>query len=846
MSKRQDHNRNLESRIKALSKENANLKEELFRLRNNNVTPNEQRDSQLIRFFHIPLHLLLIASTEGEILRINPGWYESLGYTSDEVLHTSFLDLVHPEDMEDTLKEMNKLQEGNTTFYFENRYRTKSGGYRWLVWSAIFIPEENVYYAIAHDITKRKNAEKTLQLRERILSTIIENPVNYIIYQLHRQQPGQLIQILNVSPSAKEILGIEQNDLHNYGKWLSQVHPDDYSKLREADKTASKHPFKFDLKFRYIHKRKGIRWLHVKAKGIPFEDNPASIEFVNGIIIDITEDVRKQKALKESELILESFSNEAPGVFYQFKVETDGRRKFTYVSKNVFKIIQFAPEEILNDANIFLNSIHKDDREVFERVLSDSYNNLTRYYSELRVITPSGKIKWISANAFPEKQDDGSVLWTGIGMDISEKKEAEEALRESESTLMAIFNHAPVLMMLLNEKTEIVALNETGLAYTGKNRTDAIGMRGGDLVNCIGTLNNPDGCGAGKLCTDCKVRNTVTKTLLEGVPQNKVEAEINSYSKDGKIYNLTVLVSSDIVYKENKKHVLVTIDDITERKSNETQLKLYQEHLQDLVEDRTSKLNKTNQLLKEEIEKQKEAEERVKEALEAEKELNRLKTDFVSMVSHEFRTPLTSILASADLLELTSKIKEDPRGLKHIGKIQTSVETMTHMLNDVLAISRAEKGRLIFSPVKTNVAELVTEIIEEEKSRLKSKHNVVITNNLATLEQDVDPNLLRQIVSNTVSNAIKFSGSEMPIKLILSGTVKFLELNIQDYGLGIADDEVQKIMEPFIRGRNSENIQGNGLGMTIITNAVAAHRGTFKINTQAGKGTTIIIRLPSG
>lgn len=807
------------------------------------ITSRLDNQKEINNFFNLPLHILLIAKSDGTILRTNPAWNDVLGYSEKEIAGANFLNFVHPDDIQKTIDEMGKLQTGETLFYFENRYLDRSGNYHWLLWSGLFLNQEGVYYGIAHDITERKNAENALKLNEKELSSILANPEGYLIYQLHNSRDQQETQVTKVSPSIIDVLGIDPSNKYNFNKWFEILHPEDLPLLLEAHQRGSLPPFQLDIQVRFIHKKKGLRWGHIRSNGTPYEDNPSLIEYANGIIFDITEQKRIEEALRDSEMKLKAISENAPGIVFQFKMDKSKNFTFPYVSQGISILYGLSKEEISKDASSFLEKVYKDDRQQFYSSILESAEHLSPFHLSFRITNKENSIKWLNTRSLPFKQPDDSIIWMGIAIDITEQKMAEQALLESENTLMAIFNHAPVVMMLLDENTEIIALNNTGLYYAGKKPEQAIGMRGGDLLNCIGTLNNPHGCGAGPRCKTCTIRNTVAETLFTGDSRHKIEADI-MVQNDLENETRTVLVSSSMVNLNSGNRILVTIDDITDRKKIENRLVEYKEHLEEIVEERTRELQLSNSLLEDEIKKQKESEQKVKESLEKEKELNRLKTEFVSMVSHEFRTPLTSILASADLLEINGKKENYDKYFNHIYKIQASVENMTRMLNDVLAISRAERGRMLFAAASTNLSELCLDIVEEERRRLSREKFIDFSYNAVEKYSSLDPNLIRQFLGNIISNSIKFTPAEGKISLTVNDTGTEIIFIVEDEGIGISSEEQSKIMEPFVRGSEVENIPGTGLGMTIIQNAVEMHNGKLTFRSEHKKGSKFIVTLP--
>jgi signal transduction histidine kinase len=256
----------------------------------------------------------------------------------------------------------------------------------------------------------------------------------------------------------------------------------------------------------------------------------------------------------------------------------------------------------------------------------------------------------------------------------------------------------------------------------------------------------------------------------------------------------------------------------------------------------------------EDITKYKQAEEELYKALETERELNELKSRFVAMVSHEYRTPLTTILSSAELLErYTDRFTEENK-LKHYRRIQTSVQVLTQLVNDVLAISKIEAGKQEFQPSQLDLDKLCRELVEELQLTTARQHNLVFTshNNCPLVAPGtasmastyMDEKLLRYIIGNLLSNAIKYSPQGSQVKFDLACDQDQAILRIQDEGIGIPVKDQQHLFKSFHRGSNVGTISGTGLGLAIVKSSVDLHGGQIAVESEVGVGTTFTVTLP--
>ncbi len=244
------------------------------------------------------------------------------------------------------------------------------------------------------------------------------------------------------------------------------------------------------------------------------------------------------------------------------------------------------------------------------------------------------------------------------------------------------------------------------------------------------------------------------------------------------------------------------------------------------------------------ITKRKKLELKVLEALEKEKELNELKSRFVSMVSHEFRTPLTALLSSAELLEKYGRSWEEEKYLMHIERIVNSVHNLTEMLNDVLLLNKAEAGRIDFKPAVLNLYDFCQPLINDINSIKSDQHTLTFKYLAKQHEYILDEKLLKYILMNMLSNAVKYSPEGGMVNFVISQKNRWLEFLVSDEGIGINEKDMKNIFEPFVRGQNFVGIQGTGLGLSILKKSVELHSGNINIESNNGKGTTFKVSIP--
>lgn len=232
-------------------------------------------------------------------------------------------------------------------------------------------------------------------------------------------------------------------------------------------------------------------------------------------------------------------------------------------------------------------------------------------------------------------------------------------------------------------------------------------------------------------------------------------------------------------------------------------------------------------------------------ALEREKELSVLKTRFFSMASHEFRTPLSTALAAAQVLENSqSEWDNNEKRLRNLHRIQDSVRNVVQLLDDILTINRAETGSLAFNPKSLALEAYCRHFVEEMQLSAGNLHQLTFSRQGKSQHVCLDEKLLRSMLSNLLSNAIKYSPQGGNIALSLEFQLDKLIIKVQDQGIGILLEDQKQLFEPFHRGKNVKTISGTGLGLVVVKKCVELHQGNISINSEVGSGTTCIITIP--
>lgn len=242
----------------------------------------------------------------------------------------------------------------------------------------------------------------------------------------------------------------------------------------------------------------------------------------------------------------------------------------------------------------------------------------------------------------------------------------------------------------------------------------------------------------------------------------------------------------------------------------------------------------------------KKAEENIQRALYKEKSLNELKSRFVSMASHEFRTPLTSILNATSLLsKYIGKVDAQEKQYKHVDRIKTSVQHLTTILNDFLSLDKLDAGMVDLHYSTFNLEQFTAEIVEDIQAIAK-KGQIITYHHKGVAEHTLDMQLLKNIYYNLLSNAVKYSEEDKAIELSTSFINEIITIEVKDTGVGIPDEEQGMVFSRFFRAQNATNIQGTGLGLNIVKKYVELIGGSISFKSTVNVGTTFTVVLPTG
>ncbi len=381
----------------------------------------------------------------------------------------------------------------------------------------------------------------------------------------------------------------------------------------------------------------------------------------------------------------------------------------------------------------------------------------------------------------------------------------------------AFFNYASMGIVVVNSKSFIQSVNPFALKLFGYEIEEILNKPIEVLIPQRYHHKHVDH-------RDNYAKNPKSRPMGSGM-------DLFAIKKDGTEFPVEVSLGNYV--NNGDKNVVAFISDISVRKKAESEIDKLNDHLETTVELRTKELTETLHQLEQ-------SKEELSKLLAKEKELSELKSRFVSMASHEFRTPLSTVLSSAYLVEKYSSAEDQPKREKHLQRIISSVNMLTDILNEFLSVGKIEEGKIQVRLIEFDLQKQIDAIVQEMQGNTKKGQQIDYMHSGESIVL-LDITLLKHIAMNLISNAIKFSGEDSKIELKTLVEEKTIEISVKDFGIGISLEDQTHLMERFFRGTNATNIQGTGLGLHIVAKYAELMNGTVICKSELEKGTEFIL-----
>ncbi len=700
------------------------------------------------------------------------GWRaeEVIGRTAVEVLQTRYESV---QEREQARREFLKHGHGYGEFI---QHRKDGSEVHILGSTTLFKDEQGVPFGIVsvnHDISEHKQAEEALRESEEKFRLLMDAaPVAIVI----TNRAGQIVLINN---QAETLFGYNRAEL--LGQPVEVLVPD-YAREGHADFQVA---YLEAPRLRQMGSGLDLFARHKDGSEIPVEIQLSYIETQTGLlvtsfVVDITERKRNAAALEQQQAFLRNVIDFSPSTI--FVKDYDAR--FVLANRLAAQLYNTTVDAIIGKSDADFNPSSEEAQAFLEadrRVISTG----EPLFLEEPITNFSGETRWLQTTKVPIVGVDGESKYVlGVSTDITERKNAEEALREQHEFLQQVINSLPELITVKDRAGRYQLVNRREAEVHGSTPDAMLGKTNADF--------NPNQAEIDFFVQ--KDRETLETGQITFIPEETVM---------GRYYQTTKIPLKN---KDGEfDRLLIVASDITERKN---------------------------------------AEEALHQAFEKEKELGELKSRFVSMASHEFRTPLATILATTETLSAYRQKMTEAQIDARLGKIREQVDHLKDIMEDVLQLARLQARRVEFNAVKLDLDAMCRSVLDEFQSRPEMTHELLYSCDAALHEVYLDKKLMRQIISNLVSNAIKYSPDGKIIAVSLVHTGNALVLRVRDEGIGIPEADLAHLFEPFHRAANVGTISGTGLGLTIIKESVELHGGTLSVASQVGIGTTFTVNIP--
>jgi PAS domain S-box-containing protein len=668
----------------------------------------------------------------------------------------------------------------------------------------------NVAFAIAafQDISDRKQAEiALLESEQRYAALANAAPVGIFRNDLQGN-------CLYGNEQSFEMIGISPAAAINAG-WIKTVHPEDCDRVIATWMNFVQQNIPFKCEYRFLRPDGSMIW--VLGQAVAEKDANGKIVGYVGTITDISDRFLAETALKESEAKYRHLAENVPSFVYRFVLHPNGSHEFTYISPGVRELYECEAEAIIENPQLAWDFTHPDDIPSLNQTIQISAQTLQPWKWEGRIIPPSGGVKWVQGISRPEKQPNGDIVWDGVVIDITERKQAEQLIADYNRILETqVQQRTAQLAQEITERKQIeAALIASEARYRAilEDQTELI-------ARC-----QPDGTLTFVNEAFCRYFGLTREKLI------------------GYHYE-------PVIFEQDREHVAGLIDSISaenpvvtieNRVISQGQVRWTQWINRGIFDDAGSIVEL--QAVGRDITDLKQAESELRQAKEAAEAANHAKSTFLANISHELRTPLNAILGFAQLLKQDSNL--NPQQTENIRIISRSGEHLLGLINDVLDLSKIEAGCIAINQIDFSLVEMLAELKEMFQVKAQAK-NLQLEFNLASQVPQLirsDRLKLRQVLINLLDNGIKFT-NKGKVSLTVTRIDKpenalNLLFSVSDTGVGIGEDEMQHLFIPFLQTKAGiATGKGTGLGLTISRKYIQILGSDIAIKSQIGQGST--------
>jgi PAS domain S-box-containing protein len=792
---------------------------------------NERKYRQM---FETSPEAITLIDNRGIIIEVNNRIRDFLSYEPEEILGKPFYELpfLTQSGKELALNNFRKRFQGEAILPYELEFLTKSGKFKiGLVLSSPILDDYGkVIYNLVMiaDVSEIKYKNKALETSEVKYRQLLENAQDGIAIVANGK-----IRLTN--QRFTQILGYSFNEVFNY----------QFDKLFNNDEKANIDNFLNQInssgdyssiyKGSILSKDGNTKWIRMNSAPILWDNVYGSMIFIR----DISRQKETEEELETVQTLLHQSIQQLPvGII----IVNSKDEKIRLINQHVYDLFGRSEDNPVYRTDLEANNGWKiydeKDRSIdFEKMpISLAIKGEVTKNLIAKVKTKNNEARTLIINASPI-YDKNHELIAGVSLfqDITEERQIREELQAAHEKFKAFIQSLDDMVYFQGLDGKLTMLNPVIEKITGYSIQDF-------EVNQEAWRNfiHPD---------DLLEAEKFFSEHPDGIDFHEANYRLKSKSGEWKWIESRMVASRDI--NGNIIGYNCVDRDITAFQAASDEIQKLNIELESRVNERTSQLESILENLQNEILERRKAETELKSAKEEiskaymkEKALGELKTRFISMISHEYRTPLTVILTSTYLLEQFFSIANKIQFDKHLDKIRLSVQSMTKLLEDVLMIGRSDAGKVEVFPVTIDLVSLCYELIEEAKLVENHSHQFKLIHNQDYCFIRSDEKLLRQALSNLISNAIKYSDEKTTVTIEIDDKLNEVIVKVSDEGIGIVADDFNHIFEPFHRGQNVGSISGTGLGLSIVKRSIDLIKGSIHWSSNNGNGTQFTISIP--
>jgi PAS domain S-box-containing protein len=774
--------------------------------------------------------------------------------------------------------------------------------------------------ALRSEVAERQRAEQALLLERAARETELafnNSVLDSTVYSIIATDPTGVIQVFN--RGAEVLLGYTRDEV--VGKVTPQVIHEGHEVVAYAAVLSKELGVTIQPGFETFVSKARLRgadereWTYVRKDGSRFPVRlsvtamrSASGEIFGflGIASSLVEQKRAERERAEFATRLKKLGDQVPGVIYQYRLRPDGSSCFPFASEGMREIYGVGPEEVAEDASVVIAGLHPDDRDAVIESITRSANSLGPWECEYRFIQRSGAIRWLRGRSVPEREPDGSILWNGMIMDVTQQK-ASELFSE------ALVQISPIGIYRTDEAGRCVYVNKRWEEITGISSASALGEGWASALHPEDRLRlfaewNQSVAEDRPFESEYRFRRkdgSVAWVIGRAIPQRDRQGRVLGYV--GSVEDVTSLKQA-LLAQQNQQfaldaHAIVAVTDVAgtiiyandrfcaisgfpraELLGANHRILNSGHHPRGFFTDMFRAISAGNTWhgeicnrakdgsiywvdtaivpfrdhsgkveqyvsIRTDITARKLGETELLKAKEAAEAASRVKSEFLAAMSHEIRTPMNGIIGMSELLEDTALNQEQSRMLR---VIRTSGENLLRIINDVLDLSKLEAGRLTSELGEFSLAEMVNDVCSLVGVQARTKQ-VSVSFAFEGVRQGIvrgDAGRLQQVLTNLVGNAVKFTAAGSVRVCVSPGMAspeaEVVRIEVSDTGIGISEEGRSKLFQPFSQVDSGHNRRygGTGLGLAISKQLVELMGGRVGCESTLGAGSTFWVELP--